>query len=80
MVALKKNVEAFVEKYKSVYIMINMGLHYVVSPVAQFSRSDYRSQMTACLQYLHQVAKKSSKIRIYWRETSAQHFPTFNGC
>lgn len=81
MAALRKNVEAFVDKYESVYIMLNMGLHYVVSPVAQFSRQDYRSQMTAALHYLHNIAIRSTtgKIRIYWRETSAQHFPTVNG-
>ena len=82
MAALRKNVEAFVDKYESVYIMLNMGLHYVVSPIAQFSRQDYRGQMTAALHYLHNIALRSptGKIRIYWRETSAQHFPTSNGC
>ena len=83
MVALRKNVENFVDTYNSVYIFINMGLHYVISPIAQFSRTDYHNQMLRALQYLNSVSvqkAKKGKIRIFWRETSAQHFPTFNGC
>lgn len=80
---LKKNVEDLVAAHDSVTILINMGLHYVSNPIAHFTRSDYISQMAACLQYLNTVAedglKANKKIRVLWRETSAQHFPTSNG-
>ena len=80
---LRKNVEDFIHAHDSVTVLINMGLHYVNNPVAHFTRQDYISQMTACLQYLNSVAeggiKSNKKIRVLWRETSAQHFPTSNG-
>ena len=87
---LKSNVEDFINGHDSVTVMINMGLHYVSNPIAHFTREDYISQMTGCLLYLNGVASewaskekiadgKRKKIRILWRETSAQHFPTSNG-
>lgn len=81
MFNLKKNVEEFTTKYDSVLIVVNMGLHYVSNPITHFSRLDYQSQMTLALQYLYNIASslKHKKIRILWRETSAQHFPTSNG-
>ena len=82
MKALRKHVEGFVDSHHSLTILINMGLHYVSNPIAQFSREDYFIQMTGCLQYLNEIAllaKPEKKIRVLWRETSAQHFPTPNG-
>jgi hypothetical protein len=80
---LRKNVEDLVHSHDSLTVLINMGLHYVSNPIAHFTREDYISQMTACLQYLNDIAKefkpKGKNIRILWRETSAQHFPTSNG-
>ena len=80
---LKKNVEDMVAAHDSLTLLINMGLHYVSNPIAHFTRTDYISQKTACLQYLNSIAenglKTNKNIRILWRETSAQHFPTSNG-
>lgn len=81
MKKLQATLEALVEQKKSVVVMINMGLHYIDNPVPNFSRIDYRQQMTTVLSYLHNLALShtSKNIRIFWRETSAQHFPTPNG-
>jgi hypothetical protein len=81
---LRKNVEDFLHAHDSVTVLINMGLHYVSNPIAHFTRQDYISQMTSCLQYLNALAIDSKKaqnktLRVLWRETSAQHFPTSNG-
>ena len=87
MHAMKTAVSNFVDNYDTVVIVINMGLHYVHSPlVTHFSRADYISQMTTALSYLNSVAqeqinKNSGKeIIILFRETTAQHFATPNGC
>lgn len=80
MVAMKKSVEEFLKLYKSVYIVINMGLHYVPNPEKHHARPDYRKQMAMALRYLHSVAIDHPGVRIFWRETSAQHFRTSNGC
>lgn len=80
MVAMKKSIDDFVQSYKSVVIIVNMGLHYVSNPIAQFSRIDYIEQMTAALRYLHSVSLHWKGVKVYWRETTAQHFPTPNGC
>ena len=68
-------------KHDTLVIMINMGLHFIDNPVKDFSRQDYQSQMTMILTYLHNFAieHKNKNIFIYWRETTAQHFPTSNG-
>jgi hypothetical protein len=60
---------------------MNVGLHFVSKPIPHFSRPDYRSQITEALSYLHSKTLEypSKKLRIVWRETSAQHFPTRNG-
>ena len=84
MYHLRKNVEDFLHAHNSVTILINMGLHYVSNPIAHFTRQDYIGQMTACLQYLNTMVIDSMKLhnktlRVLWRETSAQHFPTSNG-
>lgn len=81
MIHLQRHVSDFVRSYDTVVIVLNMGLHYVSNPVAHFSRPDYISQMTAALQYLHSVALSNPKknVKILWRETTAQHFPTPSG-
>lgn len=80
---LKTNVEEIVNgnTYDGLTILLNMGLHYVSNPVAHFTREDYISQMTECLSYLNGLVLQhpKKKIRVLWRETSAQHFPTPNG-
>lgn len=78
---LRKGAEEFLSRYDGVTILINMGLHYVSNPVAHFTRLDYQSQMTIALHYLHELSIKDpkKKVRVIWRETSAQHFPTSNG-
>ena len=83
MHALHKAVDSFLENYDSLYVFINIGLHYVSNPIAKFDRPAYQSQMTDALQYLHDkkhgMKSKNKIVRIVWRETSAQHFPTYNG-
>ena len=81
MFHLRRNVEEYVSKHDMVLIFMNMGLHYVSSPIAHFDRAAYRTQMTAALTYLNNVANSHAdkKIRVVWRETSAQHFPTPTG-
>lgn len=80
---LRTNVEELTtsEDYDGVTVLLNMGLHFVSNPVAQFTREDYLQQMSECLIYLNRVVLQHplKKIRIIWRETSAQHFPTPNG-
>jgi len=80
MHALKKTVGEYINNHDSLMIVLNMGLHYVSNPVAHFSRQDYISQMTMALQYLHSISlTPNKKVKIIWRETSAQHFPTPTG-
>lgn len=78
---LETTLDAWVKEYKSITVILNMGLHYIDNPVPNFSRIDYRHQMTTALSYLHNFALShiGKNIRIFWRETSAQHFPTPNG-
>ena len=79
---LQKAVNNFINEYDSLMIFINMGLHYVSNPIAKFSRPDYQQQISEALIYLNSIYlenKNKKKIRIIWRETSAQHFPTVNG-
>lgn len=83
MLQLQRNVEEYVNKYNTLVVIINMGLHYVSNPVPHFSKEDYIQQMTTALMYLHSVSIRflatNKKIKIIWRETSAQHFPTPGG-
>jgi len=81
MFHLRKNIEEYVAQHDSLFVLMNMGLHYVSSPIAHFDRAAYRSQMTGALTYLNGIAltHPSKKLRIVWRETSAQHFPTPTG-
>ena len=74
-------VETMSSKHSSLVVILNMGLHYVDNPVAGFTRRDYVEQITGALQYLHKMVQEhpARKIRVFWRETSAQHFPTPNG-
>lgn len=78
---LESTLDAWIKDKKSLVVIVNMGLHYIDNPVPNFSRIDYRHQMTAALTYLHNFALShtNKNIRIFWRETSAQHFPTPNG-
>lgn len=80
---LKKSIEKLINDREGVMIVLNVGLHYVINPEAHFSRLDYQKQVTGALQYLNDLASsplaQQKKIRIIWRETSAQHFPTSNG-
>lgn len=81
MKKLENTLELYIKQHNSVTVIINMGLHYIDNPVPNFSRIDYRNQMIIVLTYLHNIALSNSNknIRIFWRETSAQHFPTNNG-
>jgi hypothetical protein len=78
---LRLSVDDFLNKFESVMIMVNMGLHFVGNPVPHFSPADYNSQMTYLLQYLHNIqnGRPEKKLRTIWRETSAQHFSTTTG-
>lgn len=78
---LQKNINEIIPKHDSIVIILNMGLHYVDNPVPHFSRKDYQAQMTMCLKYLHNIAMNypNKQIQVFWRETTAQHFPTPNG-
>ena len=82
MRALHKAVDNFLEHHDSLLVFMNVGLHYVSNPIAKFDRPAYQSQMTEALQYLNMrrnAVLGSKTVRLVWRETSAQHFPTFNG-
>jgi hypothetical protein len=78
---MKSTVESMSAAHNSLVVLFNVGLHYVDTPIAQFARADYQKQLTVALKYLHNYAIKhpSKTIRIFWRETTAQHFPTING-
>jgi hypothetical protein len=77
---LKKAIERMIGDRQGLTIMINVGLHYVINPEAHFSRIDYQQQVTMALHYLNDyVSSSKKKVRVIWRETSAQHFPTSNG-
>eukprot|EP01038_Epipyxis_sp_PR26KG_P015100 gene15100-20318_t len=81
MNSLKHNIEQYISLHSSLVIVLNMGLHYINNPEAHFTRADYQQQMTVALQYLDHmaVANPMKNIKIFFRETSAQHFPTPNG-
>lgn len=79
---LQSTVEDYISHYASVTIIVNMGLHYVSTNIPGFARKDYGVQMTEALTYLHNAVIRhlgSKTIRLLWRETSAQHFPTPDG-
>lgn len=78
---LKNALAHSLNMHRTVFVLINMGLHYVDNPVAGFTKQDYTSQMTTVLQLLHNtvIEHPSHTIKILWRETTAQHFPTPNG-
>ena len=79
---LESTLNSYIEKHSSLVVMANMGLHYIDNPVPNFSRVDYQQQMAMALSYLHNFALShtaTKNVRIFWRETSAQHFPTMNG-
>ncbi len=78
---LKTTVEAMAEKVSTLVVVLNMGLHYIDNPEKSFARADYQAQMTMALRYLHGFAARqpAKNIQIFWRETTAQHFPTPNG-
>ncbi len=78
---MRNALETMVAKVDTLVVVLNMGLHYVDNPVAHFSRSDYQAQMTMALSFLHQFALRhaSKTVKVFFRETTAQHFPTPNG-
>jgi hypothetical protein len=78
---LRNALKQALSKYRTIVILINMGLHYVDNPVAGFSKDDYAQQMTTVLTTLHQtvIDHPDHTIKVLWRETTAQHFPTPNG-
>jgi hypothetical protein len=78
---LKTAVKHSLTLHSTVIILANMGLHYVDNPVTGFTKKDYFDQMTIVLKYFQQIVIEHPQhlIRIVWRETTAQHFPTPNG-
>jgi hypothetical protein len=71
-----------IKNYPTLYIMCNMGLHYIDNPAPGFAKQDYFNQMEKLLVYLHKFRQTHSSthdIQIIWRETTAQHFMTPNG-
>jgi len=78
-----------INSHRTLVVIANMGLHYVDNPEKKFSRLDYQQQMTAALTYMHNFAIEQQQqqlqqqhgkhVHIVWRETSAQHFSTYNG-
>lgn len=81
MLHMNTSIEVFLQEYDSLLILFNVGLHYVGGTIKDFTREDFRGQITMALTYLQQTAlsRPDKKIRILWRETNAQHFPTPNG-
>lgn len=82
MTNLRKAVDGLLADHSTLMIFMNQGLHYVSNPVAHFSKKDYEIQVTEALLYLESKRLEhlgKRRIRILWRETSAQHFPTPNG-
>eukprot|EP01040_Poterioochromonas_malhamensis_P002756 gene2756-2933_t len=93
--SLVTTLQDFLSKYNTLYIVINMGLHYIDNPAPGFSKNDYSKQMEKLLLYLHSFHQnytntassphhhslngKPYDIKIIWRETSAQHFSLPNG-
>lgn len=77
----KRFITEIFQNYQTIVLLVNMGLHYIDNPEKGFSKQDYFDQMKITLLYLSNLYDlfPSHKIRIYWRETSAQHFPTPNG-
>lgn len=43
---LKNGLKHAMENHRTIFILINMGLHYVDNPVAGFTKDDYFQQMT----------------------------------
>ena len=78
---LNTSIEHFLRDYDSLFILFNVGLHYVGGGIPQFNREDFRSQVTMALTYIQNIVltRPEKKIRVYWRETTAQHFPTPTG-
>jgi hypothetical protein len=79
---LRKAVDGFLNTHDSVMIFMNQGLHYLSNPaIKDFNRLEYTRQITEALTYLNSKINDNleKKIRVIWRETSAQHFPTYNG-
>jgi len=60
---------------------LNIKSNNILFCLKDFTREDYRKQITMALTYLQSVviSRPDKKIRVLWRETSAQHFPTPNG-
>eukprot|EP01035_Chromulina_nebulosa_P020631 gene20631-26748_t len=67
-------------KFLPIYHFVR-GLHYVGTDTPRFTRLDYQSQVTMALTYFNTLSSwyPNKLIRIIFRETTAQHFPTSNG-
>ena len=78
---MNETIDMFLENHESLLVLFNVGLHYVGGTIKDFTRLDFRKQITTALMYLHNVvlSRPDKKIRVLWRETNAQHFPTPNG-
>ena len=82
MNALNDSTRAFLKEYNSLLIVFNVGLHYVGSTIKDFTRSDFQKHITEAFRFLQNLVLlhlNVKKIRILWRESTAQHFPTSNG-
>ena len=78
---MNETIDMFLENHDSLLILFNVGLHYVGGTIKDFTRLDFQKHITIALTYLHNVviARPDKRIRVLWRETNAQHFPTPNG-
>ena len=82
MWALNNSIESFLQEYDSLVVFFNVGLHYVGSTIKDFTRTDFQMHITNAFKLLHSIVslhQRKKKIRIMWKESSAQHFPTPNG-
>ena len=81
MWALNNSIESFLQEYDSLVVFFNVGLHYVGSTIKDFTRTDFQIHITNAFKLLHNIVSshRDKKIRVMWKESSAQHFPTPNG-
>jgi hypothetical protein len=82
MWALKNSIERFLQEYDSLLVFFNVGLHYIGSAIKDFTRTDFQIHITGAFKLLQDIVslhQHDKKIRIMWKESSAQHFPTPNG-
>jgi hypothetical protein len=82
--SLVSTLQDCLQQYKTIVVLINMGLHYIENPSPGFGKNDYSTQMTKLLLYLSSFHSNATRltqhsVEIVWRETTAQHFATKNG-